>query len=264
MGVALFIGQQTPSTLTGRPRADQERRDMIRRQVAILAMLLGLLYLGAPPTAWADGCGDRAADHGGGGGCGGSSGGSSGGGGGGSSFGSETLTSLFLEGFVDVPDEYLNLPLGPADPAVIVVVTFGIPAVQVPVTITPDTRIRDEKGNEADVIQLTDGDRVQLGIQVIGDVLWARRLQLQEFPEVKLEGVADEVPGGAVSLPLLPSGSTTILVRLGGSTLTLPVVITGQTKLDPPTFTINDGDLIRVKAIVNNLQIVAVKLELAN
>jgi hypothetical protein len=213
-----------------------------------LALSLGLVCLLAvgPASAGGPGC-----DHGGGPPqCGG----------GGAGGGDDTLTRLWLEGFVDVPPGTLALPLGPADPAVDVVVTFGVPAVQVVVTITPDTRVRNDKGHEVPV-DLTDGDRVQLSIQVVGDVLWARSLRVEEFPELKLQGVAQGVPGGALALPLGPGATAGFEVRLGGSTVVLPVVLTADTKLDPDTFTLEDGDLIQVKALVNDLQIVAVKLE---
>ena len=228
---------------------------MARGMKAALAIGLGMLFLGAlvvgPGLVMA-----HESEHGGGG--------HGGGGGQGDGEGQGELTHLSLEGFVDVssfPPTPLSLPLGPVAPAVVVTLTFGVPAVQVPITITPDTRVKGDDGVPGP-ITLTDGDRVKVDVQVIGNVLFARRLQLEEFPELKLRGAAKGIPGGSVHLPLA-SGALPVdfIVALGGSSITLPVRVTDKTNVKGGPFTLHNGDPTEVKAIVNNFMIVAVQVE---
>jgi hypothetical protein len=213
---------------------------MGRRLKAALPVVLGVLLLGAlvvgPGVARADSDGE----------------------------GSDEITHLSLEGFVDAPPSgaggSLPLPLAPGAPPVIVTLTFGVPAVQVLVTISPETRIRGETGLPTP-ITLVDGDRVKIDVRVVGNTLQARRLRLEEFPELKLRGLAQGIPGGSVPLPLAAGTVVDFNIALGGSTVTLPVRVTSFTKIEDGSFTLNNGDAVEVKALVNDFLIVATKIE---
>lgn len=164
-----------------------------------------------------------------------------------------------IQGFAGVPGSSVTLPLPSGAAPVIVNVTFGVPSVTIPVQITPDTKIKGKSKSGAIVV--ADGDAVKIKAALVDDVLRASRLELEDFPELELTGLADGLPAAGVTLPL-PAGTTLdIIVVLGASDVEVPVRLTSNTKLDEKPTTIRNGDLIRVEAVVRAGRLVVTKLK---
>jgi hypothetical protein len=165
-------------------------------------------------------------------------------------------SDIKLKGFAEVPGSSLTLPLPDGAPPVIIDVTFGVPAVTIPVEITPSTKIKSKSGT----VLLADGDAVKIKAAVVGSVLSASRLELEDFPELELTGVVEELPPAGVDLPLAPGTTLDLVVSLGTSGIDVPVVLTSSTKIkNAPT--LQNGDLVRVEAVVRGGVIVVTKLK---
>lgn len=168
-------------------------------------------------------------------------------------------SEIKLEGFVDVappgPGGSLNLPV--AAP-VVVSLSFGIPAVSVPIRITPTTAIESEKGPLA---TLADGDRVKVKVRVVAGALEAVKLELEEFPELKLVGTAQGLPPLGLSLPLPPATTADFVLGLGASGVTLPIRLTSATKLEEGPFVLHNGDSVKIEALMQDFHIVATEIE---
>lgn len=174
-----------------------------------------------------------------------------------------------LKGLVDVPPLgvlgggtlLLPLPFGAAP--VTVDVLLGIPAVRVPVVISPATQIETEEGI-APPVPLTDGDRIEVDFKIVGGNVIAEKLKVENFPEIEARGTVSEVPGGSLPLPLpLGASPVTVTFTLGASGVSLPVVITDGTKVENGGgFVLVNGALVEIEAISLNGQITVTEIEL--
>jgi hypothetical protein len=165
-------------------------------------------------------------------------------------------SDIRLKGFAAVPGSSLALPLPGGAAPVTIDVTFGEPAVTIPVQLTSDTKIKSKSGG----VLLSDGDAVKLRAVVVGSVLRATRLELEDFPELELIGVVDGLPAAGVALPLAPGTTLDFIVSLGTSGIDVPVQLTSSSKVnDSPT--LHDGDVVRVDAVVRGGLIVVTKLK---
>lgn len=178
-----------------------------------------------------------------------------------------------LRGTVDVPGTSLTLPLAPGAPNVIITLFLGGPSgPQVPITITPNTKVDAEDSKEkgsGNVVTFVDGDSVEVktkaqpmgtGIEIV-----ATKIEL-ENPQIEAFGAVD-VPGSVLTLPLAPgSSNVTILVALGGvGGPTIPVVVTPNTRVKGgDTLTLVDGDFIEFKAVLQGGEVVALKIREEN
>jgi uncharacterized protein DUF5666 len=157
-----------------------------------------------------------------------------------------------IAGFVDVPGSgsgaTLQLPLAAGAAPVVVNLTFGIPSVTIPVTITPATRIKPA----SEPITLTDGDRIKVDMHVVGSVLQADRIQVEDFPELELIGTAKGLPAAGVTLPLAAGTTLNFVLTLGASGVDVPVTLTAGTKIKAHTVAIHNGDPLRIEAGVRN------------
>src|SRR5687767_10600397 len=102
-----------------------------------------------------------------------------------------------IQGFAGVPGSSLTLPLADGGAPVMLDVTFGVPSVTIPVQITPDTKIKGKSKSGAVVV--TDGDAVKIKAALVGNVLRASRLELEDFPELELTGLAEGLPASGVT-----------------------------------------------------------------
>ena len=164
-----------------------------------------------------------------------------------------------IRGFAAVPGTSLTLPLPNGAAPVIVEVTFGVPSVTIPVQVTSDTKITGKSRSGAVVV--TDGDAVKVRAALVGNVLRASRLELEDFPELELTGLAKGLPAAGVTLPLAAGATLEFVVTLGASGVDVPVRLTSSTKLDEKPTTIHNGDLLRVEAVVRGGHIVVTKLK---
>src|SRR5215510_6457266 len=105
---------------------------------------------------------------------------------------------ILVRGFVMVPGPNLVLPLSGS--AVMIDVTFGIPAVTIPIQVTEDTKVKTKGQGQSIVI--ADGDAVKIKAEVDGTVLRASRLELLDFPELDLIGFVEQLPDTGLHLPL--------------------------------------------------------------
>jgi hypothetical protein len=169
-------------------------------------------------------------------------------------------SDIKLKGFAGVPGSSLTLPLPDGAAPVTIDVTFGIPAVTIPLQITSDTKIKSKSSGS---VLLTDGDAVKIRAAVVGSVLRASRLELGDFLELELTGVVEGVPAAGVALPLAPGTTLDFVVSLGTSAIDVPVRLTSSTKVnDAPT--LHNGDLVRVEAVVRGGLVVVTKLKAGN
>ena len=164
-----------------------------------------------------------------------------------------------IRGFAGVPGTSLTLPLPSGAAPVIVEVTFGVPSVTIPVQVTSDTKITGKSRSGAVVV--TDGDAVKVRAALVGNVLRASRLELEDFPELELTGLAKGLPAAGATLPLAAGATLDCVVTLGASGVDVPVRLTSSTKLDEKPTTIHNGDLLRVEAAVRGGRIVVTKLK---
>jgi hypothetical protein len=165
-----------------------------------------------------------------------------------------------VKGFAAVPGTSLTLPLASGAPPVIIDVTFGIPAVTIPVQVTPSTKIAGKHGPGGTIV-VADGDAVEIKASVVGTVLRASRLKLQSFPELELVGAVEGLPAAGITLPLVAPATQNMVVSLGASAVDVPVQLTSKTKLDDPPLTLQNGDIVRVEAVVRGGVIVVTKLK---
>ncbi len=172
-------------------------------------------------------------------------------------------TEIKLAGFADVPPAgaggTLTLPLAPGSLPVTLIVTFGIPSVQVAVMITPATAIKSESGPP---VTLADGDRVKIEAAVVNGSLQAVELELEAFPELELVGTAQGLPTAGVVLPLAPGTTVDFTLAFGVSGASLPIRLTADTKVEGGPVTLVNGVSVEVDAVVRGLRIVATELSL--
>jgi hypothetical protein len=167
-----------------------------------------------------------------------------------------------LAGFADVPPSgtggTLTLPLPPGATPVTINLTFGVPSLKIPVEITHSTHVESETGLP---VTLTDGDRVEVEAVVVQGVLRASRLQIDEFPELELNGTVKGLPAAGVTLPLAAGATADLVVTLGTSGVDVPVRLTSKTKFHGPSLTIQNGDKVKVEAGVQNNLVVATEIK---
>jgi hypothetical protein len=167
-------------------------------------------------------------------------------------------SDIRLKGFAVVPGSSLSLPLADGAPPVVIDVTFGVPAVTIPVQITSSTQIKRKAG--ADSLLVADGDPVEIRAVVAGDLLRATRLELEDFPELQLKGVVGGLPPAGVGLPLAPGTTVDIVLTLGTSDVEVPLRLTSTTKVSEPR-TLRNGDLVRPEAVIRDGNLVVTKLK---
>lgn len=177
-----------------------------------------------------------------------------------------------LRGVVDVPGASLTLPLPPGSPNVIVTLFLGGPSGSpVPITITPSTKVDAEDSKEKGAggsISLVDGDSigVKAKAQQVGATmeLVATKIELKN-PEIETFGAVD-VPGASLALPLPPgSPAQTFTLFIGGiGGPPISIVVTPTTRVRADGLTLNDNDFTEVKAVIQNGQIVALKIRKEN
>jgi hypothetical protein len=172
-------------------------------------------------------------------------------------------SEIKLQGFVDVlpagPGGSLTLPLAPGSSPVIVILSLGIPSVQLEVTITPSTQIEVEEGGLP--VTLTDGNLVQLEAVVGSGIIQVTKLEIEEFPEVDLRGTAQGLPPGGVSLPLSPGSTIDFTLSLGVPGGDLPVRLTSDTQIEGGPFLLTNGSAIEVEGVVRDFTIVITEIE---
>ena len=168
---------------------------------------------------------------------------------------------LKLAGFVDVPPDgaggTLALPLAQGASPVTIHITFGVPAVSIPVQITRTTQIEFDDGLP---VTLADGDRVRVEAVVNDGVVRAVKLEIDEFPDLELRGTASGLPAAGVSLPLATGATVNFIVTLGSSDVDVPVRLTDKTRVRSNNFRLENGDPVRVEAAVQNNAIVATEV----
>lgn len=164
-----------------------------------------------------------------------------------------------VKGFADVPGAALILPLPDGSAPVTIEITFGTPGVTIPVQITTATKVKLKGGLP---ISLADGDAVKVDMVVDGPVLRATKLSLESFPELELVGVASGLPAGGLALPLAPGATFDFILTLDTSGVEVPVRLASTTKIHHHTGPIiENGDRLRVEAVVRGGVIVATKLK---
>jgi hypothetical protein len=168
---------------------------------------------------------------------------------------------LKLEGVVDVAPfgvgsgGTLSVPV--AAPTTFMF-NFGVPTVQLAVTIDATTQIEAEKPLP---VTLGDGDRVRLHLAVVNGAFFATELKVRAFPEIHLRGTAAGLPVGGLSLPLGPGGTASFLVNLGVIGADVPVQATADTKVEEGPITLHNGDPIRIEGFVQDFQVVITEIE---
>lgn len=163
-----------------------------------------------------------------------------------------------------LPTAGLTLPL-PSGASNVMATLFlgGASGPPVPFTITPNTRVdaRDskEKGPGGSVT-LVNGDSIEIRGKFVAGEIVATRIELENL-HIELFGAVD-VPGTSLSLPLVVGApNVTITLFLGGvGGPPLPIVVTPNTRVKGTTLTLADNDFIDVKAVIQNGQVVAVKI----
>ena len=170
-------------------------------------------------------------------------------------------SEIKIAGFVDVlpvgPGGLLTLPLAPGAAPVNLSVSVGSPSATVVVQITSATLIETQSGLP---VTITDGDRVKLEAAIVGGVLRALTLEVEDFPELELIGTASGLPTTGVVLPP-PAGRTIdFVVSLGVSGVDVLVHATGSTKVEHGPLTLVNGAAVRVEAVVQSFQVIATEV----
>jgi hypothetical protein len=201
---------------------------MLNKRLLLLVLMALVAVLGSPLTqaAWADSDND---DHG---------------------------REMTIAGFADVPASTLQLPLAAGASPVIINATFGIPSVTIAVQVTTATRVKSEFGLP---VTLIDGDRIQVDMRVVGNLLRADKIVVEAFPELELIGTAKNVPDG-VTLPLAAGKTVDFLISLGASGVDVPVRLTANTKIKGHIVAIHNGDTLRLEAAVRDNKIVVTEI----
>jgi hypothetical protein len=134
---------------------------------------------------------------------------------------------------------------------------FGVPTVQLDVTIDATTQIEAEKPLP---LTLVDGDRVRVHLVVVSGHFFATELKVRAFPEIHLRGTVSGL-SGPLTLPLAPGNTASFFVNLGVIGADVPVQATGNTKIEEGPITLQNGDLIRIEGFVQNFQVVITEIE---
>ena len=150
----------------------------------------------------------------------------------------------------------VTLPLAPGASAVTLIVSMGLGTIQVPVSITPQTVIEAEEGVP---ITLVDGDRVEVEAVPGSGVLVASKLEVEDFPEVELRGVAQGLPSGGASLPVAPGGTLDFALVLIG--VSVPVRVTGTTRVEVGLSTLANGAVVKVEGSMRDGRVAATEIE---
>jgi Domain of unknown function (DUF5666) len=163
----------------------------------------------------------------------------------------------------------LTLPLAPGSPGVTITLFLGgTGGPAVPIMVTPNTKVEaeDDKEEVSESITLIDGDLIEVRGKLQNGQIVATKIELQEFPEIKVFGSVD-VPGTSLTLPLAPgSPGVTITLFLGGTGgPAVPIIVTPSTRVrGGTTLTLHDNDFIAAKTLLRSGQIVAVKIGTQN
>ncbi len=202
---------------------------MLNKRLLLLVLMVLVAVLGSPlaQAAWADSNGD---DHG---------------------------REMTLAGFADVPGSTLQLPLPAGASPVVINITFGIPNVTIAVQVTTATRVKPDSGLP---ITLTDGDRIQVDMRVVGSLLHADTIEVEAFPELELIGTAKNLPAAGVTLPLAAGTTVDFAISLGASGVDVPVRLTANTKIKGHIVAIHNGDTLRLEAAVRDNKIVVTEI----
>ena len=203
---------------------------MLNKRLLLLALMALVAVLGSPLTqaAWADSDEDK--DHG---------------------------REMTLAGFADVPGSTLQLPLAAGASPVVINVTFGIPSVTIPVQVTTATKVKSDFGLP---VTLIDGDRIQVDMRVVGNLLHADKIEVEAFPELELIGAAKGLPAAGVTLPLAAGATVDFAISLGASGVDVPVRLTANTKIKGHIEAIHNGDTLRLEAAVRDNKIVVTEI----
>lgn len=171
-----------------------------------------------------------------------------------------------------LPTTGLTLPLSPSSSNVIVTLFLGGPGGSpVSITITPDTKVDAEDTKETGIggsISLVNGDLIGVKVRTRPSggtfEIVATKIKL-ENPEIEAFGAVGGLSGSLV-LPLLPgSPDQTFTLSIGGiGGPSIPIVVTPSTRVKAEGLTLNNGDFIEVKAVVQNGQIIALKIRKEN
>jgi hypothetical protein len=165
-------------------------------------------------------------------------------------------SGLKIAGFASVPGGTLDLPLAKGDTPVTIEVELGVPAVSIPILITSSTKIESETGLP---VTLTDDDRVKVDAFVAGGVITARKLELDEFPEIEVRGTVSGLPAAGLTLPLAQGTTADLTVEVVPGVV-VTVVLTDKTKVKHATQTLTNGDTVKVEAVLRNVQLVVTEL----
>lgn len=171
-------------------------------------------------------------------------------------------SELKIAGFVDVPPGgpggTLSLPLGSGATPVTIQIQLGIPAVQVPVQITPSTVIQSETGLP---VTLADGDRIIVDAVIAGGVIQATQLELEPFPELEVMGTAKGLPAAGVPLPLQSGTTVTFTLELVAG-VDVAVTLTASTKVHGKRLPLTNGTIVQVEAVLRNMQLLVTEIHL--
>src|SRR5262249_54028777 len=143
----------------------------------------------------------------------------------------------------------LSLPLPPGS-SVTIQIQLGTPAVFVPILVTSSTQVEGATSLPATI---TDGDRVKVDAVIDGSVLRATKLEIEEFPEIEARGTVSGLPAAGVTLPLAPGTSIAVTLTLVPG-VSVGVVLTSSTKVEDGPFTLTNGAVVQVEAVVRNNQ----------
>jgi hypothetical protein len=176
---------------------------------------------------------------------------------------SRAASDLSLAGLADAlpagPGGSLTLPLAPGSAAVTLIVSLGVPALPIPVEITAATVVESPLPVPVTVV---DGDRVKVEVAQVQGVLRASKIEVENFPDIKLVGTVKGLPASGVTLPL-PAGSTVdFIVSLGVSSADVPVRVTSTTRIEAGPLTLGNGTLVEVEAVMYDFALLATALSL--
>ena len=164
---------------------------------------------------------------------------------------------MTIAGFADVPGSTLQLPLAAGASPVTINLTLGIPSVTIPVQITTTTQVKSDFGLP---VTLTDGDRIEVDIRVVGTTIRADKIQVEAFPELDVIGTVKGLPTGGVTLPLAAGTHLDFTITLGASAVDLKVRLTSSTKIRGHLTSLKNGDTVQIEAAVRSDLIVITEI----
>ena len=169
-------------------------------------------------------------------------------------------STMSIEGTIDVPPfgpgGVLSLPLASGSPPVQVLLTFGQPAVQIPVFIDASAYV------QPDPLVLTDGLPVDIYLAIeLGQFFKAVSVKQAHPDEVNLRGTVAGLPAGGVSLPVGVGVEGDVTLQLDSSTITVPLRIHAFTSVHPEPLVIANGDVLSVKGAFRDGRVVSSYIE---